>query len=147
MYGETFTYSEEDNVLMIGHASLNDLRLAGDNEITLVKDLECMDDDSLEGCWHQFICEPGECTLVSFFEDVHGYSVTVCSGTSLPGDIAIPGYAHARVRVAMPIEKFMQDVIRIGTTQHFTYCLGNLKPRIKMLADLLGIAYHDLDEM
>ena len=147
LYGEVITYSEEDNNLIIGHASLNDLRLAGDNEITLVKDLECMDDDKYEGCWHQFMCKPGEVTLCSFFEDVDGYQVIVCSGESLPGDLAVPGYGHAKVRIGMTVEEFMTDAVKLGTTQHFTYCNGNMKSRIKMLADMLGFKYYDLDEM
>lgn len=145
MYGEVLSYSEEDDMLVIGHASMHDLRLAGDNPVTLIPDLECYESDPHQGVWNAFLAKPGTVTLFSLFEDIDGYKVFACTGESLPGEMIAPGYGHAMVKIGMPVAQFMERAIRLGTTQHFAYCYGDVKPRLKMLSERLRFAYQDLD--
>lgn len=146
MYGETFTYSEEDNYLVIGHASMHDLSLAGDNEITLVHDGEFDQSDRYVGVWDEFICKPGDVTLCCLFEDNDRYKFLVCSGTSLKSEKWVPGNVHSLIRLNMPLEEFFEDTVEFGATQHFAMCYGDAKKRIKILAKLLNFEYIDMDE-
>ena len=145
MYGEILTYDEEENFLVIGHASMHDLRLAGENEIKLVPDLEFMYADRYQGVWNEFICKPGEVTLVAMFEDNDHYRFVASLGESMDRPIWVPGYGHALVHTDIPIRKYMKDIATIGVTQHFILCFGNIKSRLEILAEQLGIEYVDLD--
>jgi L-arabinose isomerase len=146
MYGEIFTYSEADNYLVVGHASMHDLSLAGDHEITLVPDGEFKHVDRYVGVWDEFICKPGPVTLVALFEDNDVYRLQVCAGESLESPKWIPGNVHALVRLDLPLPRFMEDIATAGVTQHFTMCYGDVKPRLKIMARQLGLEYIDLDE-
>lgn len=145
MYGEILTYDEEENLLVIGHASMHDLRLAGGNEVKLIPDLEFMYADRYRGIWNEFICKPGEVTLVALFEDNDQYRFVASLGESLERPVWVPGYGQALVRIAIPMRQYMKEITTIGVTQHFSLCFGNIKPRLELLAAQLGIEYVDLD--
>lgn len=147
MYVEILTYDEEENFIFFGHASTHDLRLAGENEITIMPDLEFMHSNKFIGAWHEVICKPGKVTLVAMFEDNDCYRFIVSEGEVLDRGRMAPGYGQAVVHTDIPIAKYMKDITTIGVTQHFSLCYGDIKPRLKILADHLAIEYIDLDEL
>lgn len=49
-------------------------------------------------------------------------------------------------KLNIPMDEFMEDLVDIGVTQHFTIVYGDAKKRIKYLAKLLHFEYYDLDE-
>lgn len=146
MYAEIFTYSEEDDVIIAGHASMHDLRFAGDHEITLVHDQEFDQNDRYSGVWNEFIAKPGQVTLCGIFEDNDCYRFVVYSGEALESEKWVPGNVHAKVKLNIPLDEFFEDLVDIGVTQHFTLVYGDAKKRIKYLAKLLNFEYYDLDE-
>ena len=145
MYGEILTYDEEENYLIIGHASMHDLRLAGENKVKLIPDLEFMYADRYKGVWDEFICKPGEVTLVALFEDNDQYRFVASVGESMEQPVWVPGYGQALVHIDIPMRTYMKEIATIGVTQHFSLCFGNIKPRLEILAAQLGIEYVDLD--
>ena len=147
MYGEVFTYSEAENELIVGHASIHDLRMAGDNEIQLVQDGEFNKADRYVGVWNEFICKPGPMTLTALFADNDGYHFITCSGTSIESPKWIPGNVHARVKLDIPLEYFLCKAMELGVTQHFAVCYGNLKSRVQKLSKQLNFRYYDLDKL
>lgn len=146
MYAEIFTYSEDEDVIIAGHASMHDLRLAGDNEITLVHDQEFDQSDKYCGVWDEFIAKPGPVTLCGIFEDNDCYRFIVYSGESLKSEKWVPGNAHAKIKLNIPLDELFEDMVDIGVTQHFALVYGDAKKRIKYLAKLLHFEYYDLDE-
>ena len=145
MYGEILTYDEEENFLVIGHASMHDLRLAGEHEVKLIPDLEFMYADRYKGVWNEFICKPGEVTLVAMFEDNDQYRFVASLGESMERPVWVPGYGQALVHIDIPMRTYMKQIATVGVTQHFSLCFGNIKPRLEILAAQLGIEYVDLD--
>ena len=147
MYGEIFTYNEAENELIVGHASIHDLRLAGNHEIQLVQDGEFNHADRYVGVWNEFICKAGAVTMTALFAGNDGYHIITCSGTSIESPKWIPGNVHARVRLNLPLEFFLQKVMCLGVTQHFAVCYGDIKPRMEELARQMNIAYYDIDRI
>lgn len=147
MYGEILTYDEEENFLVVGHASMHDLRLAGDKEIKIIPDLEFQYADRYKGVWNEFISKPGEVTLVAMFEDNDHYKFVTCVGESLDKPVWVPGYGQALVHTDIPMRKFMKDITTCGVTQHFALCFGNIKNRVELLAERLNMEYVDLDRL
>lgn len=146
MYGEFFTYSEEDDFVACGHASMHDLRFAGDHEVLLIPDGEFFAADRYVGVWDEFIAKPGPVTICGIFEDKDSYHFVTLNGESLESEKFIPGNVHSKIKLNVPIKDLFDDLVHLGVTQHFTMCYGNAKPRIKILADQLGFNYYDLDE-
>lgn len=147
MYGEVFTYNEAENELIVGHASMHDLRMAGDNQILLVQDGEFNHADRYVGVWNEFICKPGELTMTALFAGNDGYHFITCGGTSIHSPKWIPGNVHARVKLDIPLEYFLCKAMSLGVTQHFAVCYGDIKNRVDRLAKQLGFGYYDLDKI
>ena len=147
MYGEVFTYNEAENELIVGHASMHDLRMAGDNEILLVQDGEFNQADRYVGVWNEFICKPGPMTLVALFADNDTYHFITCNATSIESPKWIPGNVHARAKLDIPLDYFLCKAMALGVTQHFAVCYGDLKPRVEKLAKQLNFRYFDLDRL
>ena len=147
MYGEVFTYDEEENFLAIGHAAPHDLRLAGDNPIEMIPDQEFMYADRCQGAWNMFVTPPGPVTLVCLFEDCDTYRFIVASGEALDMPTWVTGGPHALVRPKMAVEEFLKAVCEIGVTQHFALCFGDVKERIAVFGRLMETEVVDLDEV
>ena len=145
MYGEVFTYSEADDFLVMGHASMHNLSFAGEHEITLVQDGEFNQQDRFSGVWNEFICKPGEVTLVCLFEEDNGYHFLTCRGESLDSPKWIPGNVHALIRPKVPVRTFLERAVERGTTQHFAICYGDAVRRVRLLAKELRIPCFDLE--
>ena len=146
MYGEILTYDEVENFLVIGHASMHDLRLAKEETISLIPDLEFQYADKYKGVWDEFISKPGEVSLVAMFEDNDNYQFVAVTGESLDMPVWVPGYGQALVRTEIPMVNFMKAICEYGVTQHFALCFGNVKPRLEILSKEMGIKYIDLNK-
>ena len=146
MYGEILTYDEADNFLVIGHAAPHDLRLAGDNPVKLIPDLEFMFADRYQGVWDEFITPPGPVTLVAMFEDNDTYRFVASAGMAMNRPVWVPGYGQSLVHTDIPIADYMKAICKAGVTQHFALCFGDVKPRLRILADELGAEMIDLDK-
>lgn len=147
MYSEILTYDEEENFLVVGHASMHDLRLAGDGEIKLIPDLEFMYADKYKGVWNSFVCKPGKVTMICLFEDNDQYRFVVSTGEALDHPELVRYNSQAIVRVDAPIRKYMKALMHTGVNQHAALCYGDVKERVAMLARALDVDYVDIDQI
>jgi L-arabinose isomerase len=141
MYTEVFTFDRQDNCLLLGHASMHDPELAGDNQVTIIPDREYEASDPVEGAWMHFTARPGPATLVSLSESGPGYRVFCLRAEVLPTQGKLAGFAHALVRIDRPVEEFFDQAARLGMMQHFALSYDDVAGKLEQLCRVTGIEY------
>ena len=141
MYAEIFTFDPGENVLLMGHASIHDPRLAAADGITIVPDLEYRQADSVEGAWMEFILAPGPVTCVSLYDTGAGYRMTAFEGLSLGPPRRLDGWGHAVVRPNLDVGALLARLTRRGMTQHFASVHGRVTALLRAWCGIRGVEF------
>ena len=141
MYVEILTFDQKENTILIGHASMHDPVLAGDNKIIVVRDFECEKTDEVEGAWLHFSAKPGPVTFANLYNDISNYRLTVFTGTALPVQEKLEGYTHALVKIDQPLGEFFKKIINLGMTQHFSVSYDRVESKIEKFCAMTHIDY------
>jgi len=142
MYAELFTYDPGENIVLMGHAGVHDPRLAADDGVTIVPDMEYRNSDRLEGAWQEFILTDGPVTCISLYDTGGGYRMTVFEGESLGAPRRIQGFAHAAVRPDVGVVDLLGRLVRRGMTQHFAIAPGRISDVLATWCRLGGVEFH-----
>jgi L-fucose isomerase-like protein len=141
MYAEVFTYDQEANCLLLGHAAMHDPELAGNNEITIVPDREYEASDPVEGAWTHFTAKAGPVTLVSLFGRGDVYRVFCLRGVTLSSRVKLAGFAHALVRIDPSVAEFFEQAGRLGMMQHFALSYDDVSAALETLCRIEGMHF------
>jgi L-arabinose isomerase len=138
LFTEIFTYDEEQNQILVGHAGMHDIRLAGDRSaVTITPDYEYPKEEA--GVWMAFSVKPGPVTLLSITSDQGGFHFVAIQGEALPAKGRLQGYPNALVKLEMPLRSFFAATTAVGTTQHWALVPGDLRGSLSKLASILDI--------
>jgi L-arabinose isomerase len=144
LFTEIFTYDEQRNQILVGHAGMHDIRLAGERSaVTITPDYEYPQEEA--GVWMSFSVKPGPVTLLSVTSDQTGFRFVVTRGEALPAKGKLQGYPNALIQLEMPLKSFFSVTTTIGTTQHWALVPGDLRSCVSKLAYVLGIECTILD--
>jgi L-arabinose isomerase len=144
LFTEIFTYDEQQNQILVGHAGMHDIRLAGDRSaVTITPDYEYPKEEA--GVWMAFSVKPGPVTLLSITSDQRGFHFVAIRGEALPAKGKLQGYPNALVKLEMPLRSFFAATTTVGTTQHWALVPGDLRVSISKLAHVLDIDCTILD--
>jgi L-arabinose isomerase len=139
MYTEVFTIDPAENTLLLGHAGIEDARLAEKPEdILLEPDGEYIESEP-DSAWMSFRAKGGRVTLLSVFCDVERFKLVIAEGEALPGPRRLLGSPHAVVRLETPLEKFFEQALRTGMTQHWALVHASVIPELIALGDILQV--------
>ena len=58
----------------------------------------------------------------------------------------LEGYPHAVVRLDAPVDRFVRQVAKAGSTQHWILAYGDHRAEVSALFELLGIPLETIDE-
>jgi L-arabinose isomerase len=141
MFTEIFTFDPAEHTLLMGHAGVHDPSLADQGQLTIVPDAEYRSSDTLEGAWQEFILAPGPVTCVNLYDTGACYRLTVFNGISLGAPRRLHGYAHAMVKISLPVEQLLTRFVRRGMTQHFAVIHGNITNVLEKWCRISGIAF------
>lgn len=138
MFTEIFTYDEERNEVLVGHAGMHDIRLAENRaSVTVTPDYEYPKETA--GVWMYFTVKPGPVTLLAIASTKNGFHFVATRGEALPVNDKLRGYPCALVRLQTPLGSFFDQTTAIGTTQHWALVPGDLRQRVARLASILGL--------
>jgi len=138
MFTEIFTYDEERNEILVGHAGMHDIRLAENRaSVTVTPDYEYPKEEA--GVWMYFTVKPGPITLLSIASVRKGFHFVVTRAEALPADGKLRGYPCALVKLQTPLGSFFEKTTTIGTTQHWALVPGDLRRSVTRLASILGL--------
>jgi L-arabinose isomerase len=139
MYTEAFTYDEEANCLLLGHAGIHDVRLAPSAaEVLIEPDGEFVESEP-DSAWMCFRAKSGRVTLLSVFCDIGRFKLVITSGESLGSGPRLLGPPHAYVKMDMPLADFFDKTIKTGMTQHWALVHDVVVDELVALADILGL--------
>jgi L-arabinose isomerase len=139
MYAEMFTFDEDENCLLVGHAGIHDIDLAESRDTVLIEpDGEYVESER-DSCWMRFRARSGHVTMLSLFCDVDRFKMVVSSGECLGGKEKLLGSPHAYVKIATPLAEFFEKAIKTGMTQHWALVHGDVVNELIALADVLGV--------
>jgi hypothetical protein len=137
---EFWFWDEGENILVGGHAGLQNPACAEEGSVFLFEDAEYRQSDPLPGAHYHFIARAGRVTLLQLRCTLSGWQGILATGESLGGELRISeGYPHAAVRLDRPLEDFFRRSAQVGTTQHFMLAFGDYQAEVKVLFDLLKI--------
>jgi L-arabinose isomerase len=140
LFTEIFTYDEQQNQILVGHAGMHDIRLAESRSaVTITPDYEYPREEA--GVWMAFSVKPGPVTLLSITSGQKGFHFVATKGEALPAEGRLQGYPSALVKLDLPLKSFFAATTAVGTTQHWALVPGDLRGRISKLAYILGIDY------
>jgi L-arabinose isomerase len=144
MYTEIFTYDESRDALLMGHAGMHDVRLAG-SPVRITPDFEYCETGEFSGAWLEFKARSGPVTLASFFSDTDGFKIVTATGTALADGPVLEGFAHVLVRPDVPLPRFFEQIVRTGLTQHWVVTYGDVQSRLQKLAALRRWKYQAVE--
>ncbi len=136
---EFWYWDELENTLVGGHAGLQDPAIAFPGAAWIGPDLEYAQSDPYPGAHLQFVARPGPVTLFQVRGTPSGWQAIVTAGDAIETEPWLDGYPHAVIRLNVPVDKFLSQVARVGSTQHWILAYGDSTPEIRGLCALLKI--------
>ena len=142
---EFWFWDEEKNLLVGGHAGIEDPETARRGEAFISQDFEFCQSDSTEGAHYQFACRPGKITLLQLRWTAMGcWQAITCGGEVVDMPAWIEGYPHAIIRPDVPVLEFFKQAAEAGTTQHWIMAYGDVREAIRAWCRLDHIALKEI---
>ncbi len=141
---EFWFWDEERNLLVGGHAGIQDPRNALPNSLFISRDFEYSQSDDTEGACFQFTCRPGTITLFQLRCTPTGWQALSCLGEVIDHPAWIEGYPHAIIKLTVNVLDFFRQAAEVGTTQHWIMAYGNAVESIRAWCYMEKIALKEI---
>ena len=142
---EFWFWDEATNLLVGGHAGLQDPQLARPAELFISQDYEYCNSDATEGAHFQFACRPGRVSLLQLRWTAQGcWQALACAGEVVDQPAWIEGYPHAIIRPDVGVLDFFRQAAEVGTTQHWIMAYGDVLDVIRAWCRLEKIALKEI---
>ena len=92
--------------------------------------------------WYRI--SPGEKTIAQLVEEDGRYKLVCFKAESLPGKHLLATYTHSIFRPEVPVKKLFEQIIRIGTTQHFAIADGDWTKELSIFAEIMGFEFYNI---
>ena len=93
--------------------------------------------------WYRI--SPGLKTMAQLVECDGGYKLVATLVESLPGEHILATYSHTIFRPVVPVERLFEEIIKIGTTQHFAVVDGDWRAQLRELSDIMDFKYYEIN--
>lgn len=90
--------------------------------------------------WYRI--SPGMKTMAQLIENDGKYKLICGLAESLPGNHILATYSHSIFRPEIPVNSFFEQILNIGSTQHFGIVDGDWRRELEIFARLMGFEYH-----
>lgn len=88
---------------------------------------------------------PAQMTMVHLSECNGNYKMVTTLVESLPGEHIINGYSHSEFRpLTKTIDQFFEEILSIGTTQHFLVTPGDFRSGLNHFARIMKFNYFEV---
>lgn len=92
--------------------------------------------------WYRI--SPGRKTMAQLVECDGRYKLVATLVDSLEGGHILATYSHSIFRPVVPVERLFEEILKIGTTQHFAIVDGDYLRELGMLAEIMDFEYHEI---
>ena len=93
--------------------------------------------------WYRI--SPGRKTMAQLVECDGRYKLVATLVDSLEGDHILATYSHSIFRPVVPVERLFEEILKIGTTQHFAIVDGDYLRELGMLSEIMDFEYHAIN--
>ena len=90
--------------------------------------------------WYRI--SPGRKTMAQLVECDGRYKLVATLVDSLEGEHILATYSHSIFRPVVPVKRLFEEILKIGTTQHFALVDGDYLRELEMLAGIMDFEYH-----
>lgn len=139
LFAEFWFWDESENILVGGHAGPQNPATAAPGQVWISHDYEYAQSDATEGAHLQFVARPGRVTLLQLRGTPSGWQAIAAAGEALGVPARLEGYPHAVVRLDAPVDRFVRQAARIGTTQHWIVAYGDVLAQVQAFCRLAKI--------
>ncbi len=139
LFTEFWFWDEAEDILVGGHAGPQNPALAAPGQAWISQDYEYAQSDLSEGAHIQFVARPGRVTLLQLRCTPGGWQAIAAGGEALDSPPRLEGYPHAVVRLDVPVDRFVRQVARVGSTQHWIMAYGDVLAGVQAFFELVDI--------
>lgn len=90
--------------------------------------------------WYRI--SPGRKTMAQLVEVNGRYKIVCALVDSLEGEHILATYSHSVFKPVVPVNRLFEEIIKIGTTQHFALVDGDYTAALAPFAEIMGFDYH-----
>lgn len=92
--------------------------------------------------WYRI--SPGRKTMAQLVECDGRYKLVCTLVDSLEGEHLLATYSHSIFRPVVPVERLFEEILKIGTTQHFALVDGDYRRELEMLCEMMDFTYYEI---
>ena len=92
--------------------------------------------------WYRI--SPGLKTMAQLVECDGKYKLVCSLIESLPGKHLLATYTHSIFKPQVPVKRLFEEILRVGTTQHFAIADGDWMAQLADFAEIMGIEFHPI---
>lgn len=137
---EIWFWDEPQNLIVGGHAGIQNPDVGRRGEVFISKDYEFCQSDRTEGAHYQFACKPGRVTLLQLRYAAKGiWQAISLGGVVVDAPPRLEGYPHAVIRLDANVLEFFRQIAQVGTTQHWIMAYGDVREALKIWCTMENI--------
>lgn len=145
---EPFFVDESEGTFAAGHAGPNDYTdHSGNTNVRIARDVRFAKTNyryaGAPFAWYRIT--PGMKTFAHFSENGGKYKMVTFLAESIDGDHIISSFCHSTFKPSIPSRELFEQILNIGTTQHFAVVDGDIRQRLGEFAFIKGFEYHQID--
>ncbi len=92
--------------------------------------------------WYRI--SPGRKTMAQLVEENGRYKLVSTLVDSLEGKHLLATYSHSIFKPVVPVNELFQQILKIGTTQHFAIVDGDYLRELSLFAEIMGFDYYEI---
>jgi L-arabinose isomerase len=144
---EPFYTRTNHNVFSAGHAGPNDHTDPEHADLVrIARDVRFAKTDykyaGAPFAWYRI--PPGLKTLAHFSEMNGSYKIVCFTAESLPGKNGLCSYSHSDFKTERPVAEVFEEIMAVGTTQHFAVVDGDHRELLRIFAKVSGFEFYAL---
>ncbi len=138
--GEFFAMDFAEDFILMGHDGPTNLKMASGKPSLI--NLDLLHGKTGYGLGIEMPIKPGPVTLLNLTQfDGDNLKLITTVGECFEGPVLRIGNPNSRIRIARPLAEFFSLWCAEGPTHHVAVGLGDLRERIRLLSETLGIDY------
>lgn len=139
LFVSLWVWDQARNTVICGHPGAQPSTVAQDGTLSIEKDLDWESYSTNSSAQMQFIAHPGRVTLLQMRKAADGWMAIAATGMCLESDSVVMGLPHSIVRLDCHIDRFLGELARIGSTNHWIMAYASVVPELQYLCDMLGV--------
>lgn len=129
-----------------GHAGPNDYNEVDPSQVIIARDVRFAKTHykyaGAPFAWLRI--PPGRKTMAQLVEETGRYKLICTMVESLPGEHLLATYSHSIFKPDVPVKRLFEEILNIGSTQHFGLVDGDYREVLRQLCQLMNFEYYEI---